>query len=97
MDPDAEEEGEAQRLVSTSTVPCERCTRDDPPELESSMVVFSFLLLTAGPSLTYLCFTLSVEYFVQACPRPPPPHPQLGDAQATPGHAILHEMAAEYL
>lgn len=61
----AEGHEEVQRLVSTSTVPCERCTRDDPPELESRMVALSFLLLTAGPSLTYLCFSLSVEYFVQ--------------------------------
>lgn len=44
---------------------CEKCASTDPPELAATSMVLHFLALTSGPSLTFLCFTLSEEFFVQ--------------------------------
>ena len=45
---------------------CPKCDPGgDPPELQTNAMVSYFLALTAGPSLTSLVFSLSVEYFVE--------------------------------
>ena len=60
-------EGEtlARPVSSSSEELCKKCHTDDPQELKSWSMVFAFLALTSGPSLTYLCFSLSVEFFVE--------------------------------